>query len=84
MRINLKKLALEIEILHKLYFKLTAEIETRPMASKLKKTLNFLQEIERDLEMGGESIIELDKSRLDAIEEKNSLITRLNNSDDSI
>jgi hypothetical protein len=84
MRINLKKLALEIEILNKLYFTLTEDYKTRPMASKLKKTINFLQEIERDLEMAGESIIELDKSRLDAIEEKNSLITRLNNSDDDI
>jgi hypothetical protein len=84
MKINLKKLAIEIEILNKLYFKLTEDVESRPMANKLQKTITFLNEIALDLEMGGESIIELDKPRLDAIKEKNSLITRLNNSDDNI
>lgn len=84
MKVNLKKLAIEIEILNKLYFKLTENVEDRPMANKLQKTITFLNEIALDLEMGGESIIELDKPRLEAIKEKNSLITRLNNSDDSI
>jgi hypothetical protein len=33
--------------------------------------MDFLKEVREDLELGGESIIELDKQRVDAIRERN-------------
>ena len=41
---------------------------TRKHAAEL---MDFLKEVREDLELGGESIIELDKQRVDAIRERN-------------
>lgn len=41
-----------------------------------------MQDIESDLELGGESIIELDKTRTEAIEERNKMLRFKKNSDE--
>ena len=41
------------------------------MKQHMKDLSVFLKEIREDLELGGESIIELDKRRVDAINERN-------------
>lgn len=75
MKINLKKLVQDKEMLK------AVQAEMRDMqgpqlafSKKLNKIIDFYSEIELDLELGGESIIELDKPRLDAIEERNKFL----------
>jgi len=55
---------------------------TKGLARKLDEVVKLYDEIESDLEIGGESIIELDKPRLEAIEERNKMLNILNKSDD--
>ena len=52
------------------------------MSKKLDKLLRLLENIESDLELSGESIIELDKERLEAIEERNKMLNILTQEDD--
>jgi hypothetical protein len=40
----------------------------------IRDLVRFLEEVERDLEMAGESITELDMPRLEAIEERNKML----------
>jgi len=49
---------------------------------KLKELIRFLEEVELDLELGGESIVELDKERLEAVEEKNKMLKFMREADD--
>jgi len=55
---------------------------TKGLARKLDEVIKLYDEIESDLEIGGESIIELDKPRLEAIAERNKMLNILNKSDD--
>ncbi len=55
---------------------------TKGLARKLDKTIRFYDEIEVDLELGGESIIELDQRRIEAIQERNKAQTFMNQADD--
>jgi len=55
---------------------------TKGLARKLDEVIKLYDEIESDLEIGGESIIELDKPKLEAIAERNKMLNILNKSDD--
>ena len=82
MEINLKDLVKTKETLKYIQSILRQETVTKGLARKLDATIKFYDEIEADLEIGGESIIELDKPRLEAIEERNKMLNFLNNADD--
>lgn len=84
MKINLKKFALDKEATKFVQKRLYEQDSTRGLANKLKNVIKFLEEVETDLELGGECIVELDKSRLDAIKERNKMLTMLNEADDDV
>ena len=50
------------------------DTETKGISRKVRKIIKFMEEIEADLEIGGESIVELDRPRLEAIEERNKML----------
>jgi hypothetical protein len=54
------------------------------LASKLNNIIKLLDEIELDLELGGECIIELNKGRLESIEERDKMLRMLREADDEI
>lgn len=74
MKVNLNDFSKEKMTLEYVEKILGENAVTKPLARKLRKTIRLCEEIERDLEMGGESIIELDKPRLEAIEERNKAL----------
>jgi len=82
MIINLKKLSLQKENLKRAQSLLRNSPEGRPLVRNLNNLILFLNEIEIDLELGGESIVELDMSRLDAVEQRNKMLNFLNEEDD--
>lgn len=84
MKVNLKRHALEKEALKYVQNKLSEQAITKPLASRLAKTIRLLEEIETDLELGGECIIELDKSRLDAVAERDKTMNMLKAADDDL
>lgn len=82
MEINLKKLAQQKEQLKYIQTVLANQQITKALSKKLNELIRFIDEIETDLEMCGESIIELDKPRLEAIEERNKMLNFLHDGDD--
>ena len=76
MKINLKELSKEKAALDTIESMLLEIPHARPLVSKLRKVTRRQEEIERDLEMCGESILELDKPRLEAIQERNKALGR--------
>jgi len=76
MKVNLKEFSKEKAALEYLQSIMADNVVTKPLGSKLKKAIRLYEEIEKDLEIGGESIIELDKPRLEAIEERNKTLMR--------
>jgi len=78
MIVNLKKLVLQKELLKAI----KPSVTNRSYAKKLDKIADFLDEIERNLEIGGECILDLDKNRLDAIAERDACIDFIKYSDD--
>ena len=82
MNINLKEHAKDIEILKHVEKLLFEQSETKGISRKVRKIIKFMQEIETDLELGGESIVELDMPRLEAIEERNNMLKFKLESDD--
>lgn len=78
MKINLKKLAQQTETL----IHVSNAITVSGVKKNLKDLLSLIEEIALDLEMSGESIVELDKKRLDAIEEKNKFLNFMKNTDE--
>lgn len=58
------------------------DTETKGISRKVRKIIKFMEEIEADLEIGGESIVELDMPRLEAIEERNNMLKFKRDSDD--
>ncbi len=75
MKVNLNDFSKEKMTLEYVEKILGENAVTKPLARKLRKTIRLCEEIERDLEMSGESIIELDKPRLEAIEERNKALS---------
>jgi hypothetical protein len=82
MKINLKQLALERQMLIHAQKLLANTDFGKGISRKLTKTIRFIENIELDLEMCGESIVELDRPRLDAIEEKTKMLNFMENGDD--
>jgi hypothetical protein len=82
MEINLKDLVKTKEAVKYIQSILREQNVTKGLARKLDEVVKLYDEIESDLEIGGESIIELDKPRLEAIEERNKMLNILNKSDD--
>jgi hypothetical protein len=78
MKINLKKLAQQKEAL-----KDVASTNQSNMYRKLLRELtSWIEEVETDLEMGGESVVELDQERLTAIEERDKFLSFYKLADD--
>jgi heme oxygenase len=82
MKVNLKDICKDKEMLKYLQSILRDQPVTKGFATKLEKVIRLYEEIEVDLEMCGESIVEIDMPRLDAIEERNKMLGFLNNADD--
>jgi len=82
MKVNLKEHAQQKEQLKYIQKILANQQLTKALSRKVGKIIKFYEEVETDLEMGGESIVELDKPRLEAIEERNKMLTFLNEGDD--
>lgn len=82
MKVNLKDLCKEKETIKHAQRLLANESMSKALARKLEKVIRFYEEIETDLEMCGESITELDKPRLEAIEERNKMLNFMHNGDD--
>jgi predicted DNA-binding antitoxin AbrB/MazE fold protein len=81
MKINLKELCKQKLILKSIT---ESEVETitKTDLNRLKRIAMLLDEVESDLEITGESKIELDKPRLDAIEERNKMLSFNRTSED--
>jgi hypothetical protein len=82
MKVNLKTFAQQKEQLKYVEKILLNQQTTKALSKKIGKIIRFYDEVETDLEMGGESIVELDMPRLEAIEERNKMLEFLNNGDD--
>lgn len=82
MKVNLKDLCKEKETIKHAQRLLANESMSKALARKLEKVIRFYEEIETDLEMSGESILELDMPRLKAIEERNKMLQFLHDGDD--
>jgi hypothetical protein len=74
MNVNLKEITLCRENLEFALQKKNEILTTGIKPTLLKKIVKLLEEIETDLELAGESIVELDKPRLEAIEERNKML----------
>ena len=55
--------------------------DPKKSAKLIDKILLMYEEVETDLEMCGESIIEIDMPRLEAIEERNKMLSFIKNED---
>lgn len=82
MKISLKEHSRSIDILKHVEKLLAENSETKGISKKIRKIVHFLEDVETDLELGGESIVELDLPRLDAIEERNKMFKFKKDNDD--
>jgi len=82
MKVNLKDICKDKEMLKYLQSILRDQAVTKGFATKLEKVVRFYEEIEVDLELGGESIVELDMPRIEAIEERNKMLSFIKGVDD--
>lgn len=82
MKVNLKEFSQDIEVIKYCQKVLADNSETKALSRKLNRVLRFMEELEADLEMAGESIPELDMPRLDAIAERDKAMRFMNNEDD--
>ena len=80
MKINLSKLLQQKAVLQNVISGSTVALPGG--IKRLKELLRFIEEIETDLEIGGESIVELDRERLAAIEERNKMLKFMREADD--
>lgn len=82
MKVNLKEVSkqiLELKFLKKQL--LEQKADPKKSAKLIDKILLMYEEVETDLEMCGESIIEIDMPRLEAIEERNKMLSFIKNED---
>lgn len=82
MKINLKELAEDVYRLKYIQKILGENQETKTLSRKLNRVLRLMEEIEVDLEMCGESITELDKSRTEAIQERDKRLPFMSTEDE--
>lgn len=82
MEVNLKDVSKQILELKHLKKQLLQQNADPKKSSKLiDKIVSFYEEVESDLELCGESIIEIDKPRLEAIEERNKMLSFIKEED---
>lgn len=74
MKINLKDYAKDTLLLKHVERVLANQSETKGLSRTIRTLIIERDEIETDLELGGECILELDKARLEAIKEKNKML----------
>jgi hypothetical protein len=80
MKINLKKLTEQRHVLNEISSGESWISGTQ--MKKLRELSRLLEEIDTDLGLCGESIVEIDKPRLEAIEERDKWLTFYNKTDD--
>ncbi len=80
MKINLKKLTEQRHVLNEISSGESWISGTQ--MKKLRELGRLLEEIDTDLGLCGESIVEIDKPRLEAIEERDKWLTFYNKTDD--
>jgi hypothetical protein len=78
MKINLKDYAKETAFLKHVEKVLANQSETKGLSRTIRSLIIEREEIETDLELGGECILELDKERLEAIKERNKMLVFTN------
>ena len=82
MEVNLKDVSKQILELKHLKKQLLQQNADPKKSSKLiDKIVLFYEEVESDLELCGESIIEINKPRLEAIEERNKMLSFIKEED---
>ncbi len=82
MKVNLKEFSQDIQVIKYCQKVLADNSETKALSRKLNRVLRFMEEVEADLEMAGESIPELDMPRLEAIEERDRVLKFYKDGDD--
>ena len=82
MRVNLKQYSKDTYVLKYVEKILGEHPTTKGLSKKMAKIIKERSEIELDLELGGECIIELDKPRLEAIEERDKMTGFMSQEDD--
>lgn len=84
MKVNLKKICEQKELLKYMVTEMSSDqpVPQKMLSQKIRKLLLLMDEIENDLEMCGESILELDMPRLDAIKERNRFLEFLHKADE--
>jgi len=82
MKVNLKNICKDKEMLKYLQSVLRDQPVTKGFASKLEKIIRLYEEIETDLELGTECIISLDMPRLEAIKERDKMLLLYKKADD--
>jgi hypothetical protein len=84
MKVNLKKICEQKELLKHISTEMSSDqpVPQKMLSQKIRKLLLLMDEIENDLEMCGESILELDMPRLDAIKERNRFLEFLHKADE--
>ena len=80
MKVNLSKLVQQRTVLQNVISGSTVALPGG--IKRLKELQRLIEEIETDLELSGESIVELDKERLEAIEERNKMLKFMKDADD--
>jgi hypothetical protein len=82
MKVNLKQYAKDTYVLKHVEKVLGETPATKGLSRKIAKIIKDRDEVELDLELGGECIIELDKPRLEAIEERDKMTGFMSQEDD--
>jgi hypothetical protein len=82
MEVNLKDVSKQIlELKHLKKQLLQQNADPKKSSRLIDKIVLFYEEVESDLELCGESIIEIDKPRLEAIEERNKMLSFIKEED---
>jgi hypothetical protein len=82
MEVNLKDVSKQIlELKHLKKQLLQQNADPKKSSRLIDKIVLFYEEVESDLELCGESIIETDKPRLEAIEERNKMLSFIKEED---
>ncbi len=82
MKINLKNHSKDLLQLLKLKKDLISNPELKKYSKLIGKVIQLHEEIEVDTELSGECILELDKARQEAIEERNHMLSFIKEEDD--
>ena len=82
MKVSLKDICKDKEMLKYLQSVLRDQPVTKGFASKLEKIIRLYEEVETDLELGTECIISLDMPRLEAIKERDKMLLLYKKADD--